>query len=79
MNSDTTLRSGDSLRSTSENCRDCRYFVGKSEDETNGECRRYAPRPSPRPKMQIEGKDLWAETQWPKVSLTACCGDFAQK
>ncbi len=73
------MNSDDTLRSTSEKCVKCKYFVGKSEDENTGECRRYAPRPSPRPKMQIEGKDIWADIQWPKVSLTAWCGEFAQK
>lgn len=62
-----------------EKCGNCKYFVGKSEDENAGECHRYAPRPSPRPKMQIEGKDLWAEVQWPKVSVNAWCGEFVQK
>jgi len=43
-----------------EKCGECKYFVGKNEGENAGECHKYAPRPSPRPKMQIEGRDLWA-------------------
>jgi hypothetical protein len=62
-----------------EKCGKCKYFVGKSEQGNSGECHRYAPRPSPRPKMQIEGKDLWADTQWPKVGVNVCCGEFEPK
>jgi len=34
---------------------------------------------TPRPKMQIEGKDLWADIQWPKVGVNAWCGEFEPK
>jgi len=62
-----------------EKCGECKYFSGKREDENTGECHRHAPRPSPRPKMQIEGRDLWADIQWPKVSINAWCGEFEKK
>jgi len=62
-----------------EKCGECKCFVGKNEGENAGECHRYAPRPSPRPKMQIEGRDLWADTQWPKVGIDSCCGEFEKK
>jgi hypothetical protein len=29
--------------------------------------------------MQIEGKDLWADIQWPKVAVNAWCGEFEKK
>jgi len=45
----------------------------------SGQCHRYAPKPSPRPKMQIEGRDLWADIQWPNVDINAWCGEFQQK
>ncbi len=62
-----------------ENCGNCRYFIRASEHDNTGECHRYAPRPHPHPKMQIEGKDLWANTQWPKVDANAWCGEFELK
>lgn len=62
-----------------ENCTECKYFVQASPDEGTGECHRHAPRPGPHPKMQIEGKDLWADTQWPKVRAEAWCGEFEPK
>jgi hypothetical protein len=62
-----------------EKCGECKYFVETSESENAGECHRYAPRPSPRPKMQIEGRDLWADTQWPKVGIDSCCSEFKKK
>jgi len=62
-----------------EKCGKCKYFVGIKGDKNAGECHRHAPRPSLRPKMQIEGKDLWADTQWPKVSANAWCGEFEKK
>jgi hypothetical protein len=62
-----------------EKCGNCKYFARASKDKNTGECHRHAPRPNPRPKMQIEGKDLWADTQWPKVAANTWCGDFEQK
>ena len=62
-----------------EKCGECRYFADKSESESTGECHRHAPRPSPRPKMQIEGRELWADIQWPKVDVNAWCGEFEKK
>ena len=60
-------------------CGNCKYFVRRNADDNTGECHRYAPRPHPRPKMQIEGKDIWANIQWPIVDVNAWCGDFELK
>jgi hypothetical protein len=62
-----------------EKCGECKYFTGKNEDENTGQYHRHAPRPSPRPKMQIEGRDFWADTQWPKVGTNASCDEFVKK
>ncbi|OHB57475.1 MAG: hypothetical protein A2173_04480 [Planctomycetes bacterium RBG_13_44_8b] len=62
-----------------EKCGECKYFAGKNEGETTGECHRHAPRPSPRPKMQIEGRDLFTDIQWPKVGINTWCGEFEKK
>ena len=59
-----------------DKCGNCKYFLQTGAEENAGECHKYAPRPNPRPKMQIEGKDLWADTAWPKVDVNAGCGEF---
>jgi hypothetical protein len=49
-------------------CGECEYFYRKNESQTAGQCRRYAPHPSPT-KMVI----------WPGVNVNSWCGDFCQK
>ena len=45
-------------------CLDCQYF--DPDDETGGECRRYAPRPG----------DGGSEANWPIVYNDGWCGQF---
>ena len=49
-------------------CGDCEYFYRKNESEAEGQCRRYAPNPSPT-KM----------VTWPEVNGDSWCGEFYRK
>ena len=49
-------------------CGDCEYFYRKNKSEAEGQCRRYAPHPSPTTRVT-----------WPEVNVNSWCGEFYQK
>jgi hypothetical protein len=58
----------------SESCGNCRFWLSKQADE--GECRRYAPRPTLRPREDEEGTVLPLFAYFPQMFEDEWCGEF---
>ena len=49
-----------------EECRNCKYWIGKSDGTSAGDCRRYAPRPGDR-------------HGWPRTNPHDWCGEWVER
>lgn len=66
-----------------ESCETCRFWQCDSARETEGECRRYAPRPyfdlNPNAMEILEADKHLTWPIYPQVSADEWCGEWAAK
>lgn len=60
-----------------EKCYTCRFWKNRDTAYGEGECRRYAPRPTTKPRTTGDGETLPVLTYWPETSQDDWCGEYA--